>query len=94
MQNPMQRYLIATATGILVLTLGGCAVTPIDNHSNGYHRHDGWDKKGWNNDHNDDRRNSDRNWNRNRDGDRSRWDRRHDHDDDYDNHDDWRNDRR
>ena len=90
MQNPMQRYLIATATGILVLTLGGCAVTPIDNHSNGYHRHDGWDKKGWNNDRNDDRRN----WARNRDGDRSRWDRRHDHYDDYDNHDDWRNDRR
>lgn len=94
MQNSMQRYLIATATGILVLTLGGCAVTPLDDHSNGYHRHDGWDKKGWNNDRNDDRRNSDRNWNRNRDGDRSRWDRRHDHDDDYNNHDDWRNDRR
>lgn len=86
----MQRYLIATATGILVLTLGGCAVTPIDENSNRNHRHDGWDKKDWKNDRDHDRRN----WDRNRDRDRSHWDRkhdrdgRHDRDDDYHDHDD------
>jgi hypothetical protein len=71
----MQRYLIATATGILVLTLGGCAVTPVDG-SNRHHRHDGWDKKSWNKNHGDDRKK----WDRKRDHDRSRWNR--DRDDD------------
>lgn len=88
----MQRYLIATATGILVLTLGGCAVTPIDENSNRNHRHDGWNKNGWDKkDWKNDRDHDRRNWDRNRDRDRSHWDRKHDRDgrhDDHHDHDD------
>ncbi|RYY79528.1 MAG: hypothetical protein EOO69_06115 [Moraxellaceae bacterium] len=91
MQNTMSRYLVATASGILLLTLGGCAVTPLDDGSYRHPHHNGVDKRDWNSGRNDDRRN----WNHNRDrddgNDRSRWDRKYDRDDD---HDGWRDDHR
>lgn len=94
MQTAISRYLIATASGILLLTLGGCAVTPLDEGSYRHTHHDAVYKKGWNTGRNDDRRN----WDRNRDrdahndrNDRSRWDHNYDRDDD---HNGWRNDRR